>query len=129
MSEEITQDLRGRSFEERVLAEFAALRNESATQRHEFTAMRTEFTTMRTEFASLRVEFAALRQEVRAVDTRLVSLEEKVDARLRETRPIWEGMQAALEDIQYQMKLIVADLFKTRARVERLEDRLRPPAA
>ncbi len=66
-------------------------------------------------------ELTALRQEVRAVDTRLTTLEEKVDSRLRETRPIWEGMQTTLNEINSQMRLVVADLFKTRARVEDLE--------
>jgi len=67
-------------------------------------------------------EFAALNQ-------RLTVLEEKVDARLRETRPIWEGMQATLEEIRLQLSEVVRDLFATRGRVARLEERERPPAA
>lgn len=95
MNEDPTKDLPGATpFEQRVLAEFAAL------------------------------------------NRRMTVLEDRVDARLRETRPIWEGVQTrlaaieeAINDIRSQMKLVVKDLFKTRARVEDLEDRQRPPAA
>lgn len=101
MSEDTTRDLSGATpFEQRVLAELTALRQENV---------------------ALRQEVMALRQEVKAVGVRLTSLEEKVDARLRETRPVWEGMQTTLNEINSQMRLVVADLFKTRARVEDLE--------
>ena len=50
-------------------------------------------------------ELAAIRQEVSQQSVRLISLEErmvslenKVDARLRETRPIWEGVQQRLTE-------------------------------
>lgn len=88
------------------------------------------------EFAALRQENAALRHEVGDMNARLTVLEEKVDARMRETRPIWEGIQArlaaieeAINDIRAHLKLIVKDLFQTRVRVEELEDQRRPPAA
>jgi hypothetical protein len=67
--------------------------------------------------------------EFAALNRRLTALEEKVDARLRETRPIWEAMQATLEEIRLQLSEVVRDLFATRARVARLEERERPPAA
>lgn len=107
MSEDTTRGLPdARSFEERVIEEFAALRQ----------------------------EFKSINGRLSSLESRLSSLEDKVDARLKETRPIWEGVQArlseiesTLEDINYQLKLLVADLFKTRVRVEKLEER--PPAA
>ena len=34
---------------------------------------------------------------------RLTALEDKVDSRLRETRPIWEAVQAQLGDVQTQL--------------------------
>jgi chromosome segregation ATPase len=74
-------------------------------------------------------EFATLNSEFAALNRRLTALEEKVDARLRETRPIWEAMQATLEEIRLQLSEVVRDLFATRARVARLEERERPPAA
>lgn len=102
MNEEPTKNLPSDSgtFEERVFAEFAKLNS--------------RLTTLETRLTSL--------------ETRLTSLEEKVDSRLRDTRPMWEAMNAMLEDMSAQMKLLVADLFRTRARVENLEERQRPPA-
>lgn len=81
------------------------------------------------EFAALRQEVSAISTKVGALDTRLTTLEEKVDARLRETRPIWEGMRTMLEEINSHMRQLTADMFNTRAHVFELEQRQRPPVA
>jgi vacuolar-type H+-ATPase subunit D/Vma8 len=93
MSEDLTRGLPPNSFEERVLSELSAMRQELAT-----------------------------------VNSRLSSLEEKVDARLRETRPIWEGVLTRLDGIESelarmnrQFRSFVADIFEVRVRVEKLE--------
>ena len=100
MSEDLTRNLPS-SFEERVLAELSAIRQELAEQRG----------------------------MVAQVDARLTALEEKVDARLRETRPIWEGALARLTGIESelnglnrQFRSLIADLFQMRVRVEKLEE-------
>ncbi len=73
MSEDRTRDLPdARSFEERVLAEFVAQR--------EFNAQ--------------------LLDMVQQLNARLTTLEDKVERRLMETRPIWEAVQAQLGDVQ-----------------------------
>jgi chromosome segregation ATPase len=41
-----------------------------------------------------------------ALDARLTNLEEKVDARLHETRPIWEAVLSRLDNIESEMKAI-----------------------
>jgi hypothetical protein len=41
-----------------------------------------------------------------ALDARLTSLEERVDARLHETRPIWEAVLSRLDNIESEMKAI-----------------------
>ena|SRR5947199_6093577 len=104
MSEDTTQGLPPRPFEERVLA-----------------------------------ELSAMRQELTTVNSRMSALEEKVDTRLRETRPIWEGVLARLTAIESelprlggieselarmnrQFRSFVADIFQVRARVEKLEE-------
>jgi predicted nucleic acid-binding Zn-ribbon protein len=94
MSEDLTQNWSSRPFEERVLA-----------------------------------ELSAMRQELSSVNSRLGTLEEKVDARLRETRPVWEAVQARLagietelRDLNKQVRTLIADMFKLRVRVETLED-------
>ncbi len=100
MNEDTTRELPGASpFEQRVIAEFAAMRAE-----------------MRNAFAN--------------VDARLTALEQQAAQRARQTTPLWENMQATLDEINSQLRLVVADLFKTRARVEDLERRNeRQPAA
>jgi len=107
-----------RSFEERVFARFDA--------------MDARFDSMETRFDS--------------VETRLTTLEDKVDARLRETRPIWESMQqqltamdarmaaietrmAAMEkmldDIRLRLNELYRDSYEMRGRIGRLEERER----
>ena len=85
-------------------------------------------------------ELSGIRQELgtrlTSVEGRLTSLEDKVDARLRETRPIWEGVLARLTTIESrlggveselarmnrQFRSFVADIFQLRVRVEKLEE-------
>ena len=72
MSEETTQHIPdGRSFEERVFA-----------------------------------QFDALAASIRGLDARLTSLEEKVDQRLKETRPIWEQVLARLDSFEKRFERI-----------------------
>lgn len=121
MSEEPTQNL-PQTFEERVLAEFAALRQEFAAQREMITQLNTRMT-------SLEGRMTSLEDRVLSIDVRLASLEDKVDARLRETRPIWEGVQQRLTEIEKSVttisrhfKTMVSESFDLRSRLEKLED-------
>lgn len=107
MSEDLTRKMPD-SFKERVLAEFAA---------------------MRQEFAEQREMIQQLHTRVSSIDARLTSLEDKVDARLRETRPIREGVQQRLTELgkglpmlNRQFGTLIKDSFGLRSRVERLED-------
>src|SRR5690349_1751075 len=101
MSEDPTQRMNARSFEERVLSELAAIRSEQA---------------------AIHSDICALDKSLTGVENRLTTLEGKVDTRLHETRPIWEAMQAMLEDIHSQMHEVVRDLYSMRGRISRLED-------
>lgn len=90
MSEDRTRDLPdARSFEERVLAEFAAQR---------------DFNTQ-------------LLDMVQQLNARLTTLEDKVERRLMETRPIWEAMQAQLNDVQSR-------LISVEAKVDDVQEQL-----
>ena len=53
------------------------------------------------ELAAMRTDF---NNRFDGLDGRLTSLENKVDARLRETRPIWEGVQERLTEIEASLK-------------------------
>jgi predicted nuclease with TOPRIM domain len=119
MSEDLTQNLPN-SFQERVLAEFAA--------------MRTDFATIKRELAEQREMLTQVHTRALSIDTRLTSLEEKVDARLRETRPIWEGVlerltniESELSNLNRQFRSLLADIFQVRVRVEKLEDAQQSP--
>ncbi len=110
MSEDLTQKLPPQSFEERVLAEFAAMRQEFAAVHSHLAALEDRVVTLDTRLTSL--------------ESRLTSLEDKVDARLRETRPIWEGVlqrltqiEAALDSFNRQLRSLIADTYQIRARV------------
>ena len=50
-----------------------------------------------------------------AIDARLTALEEKVEARLYDTRPLWESVQIELRRINAKLDQVVTDLFETRA--------------
>ena len=118
MNEDLTRNLPP-PFEERVLAELAAIRQEQATQ----------FAALRQEQAEQREMIGQLNNRFNSLDVRLTSLEDKVDARLRETQPIWEGVLARLTGLETEMKTLnrqfkslINDMFKLRVRVEELED-------
>ena len=94
MSEDFTKELPGASpFEKRVLAELAALR---------------------TEVAEIRVQQVAMAKNITVLDQRLTSLEERVDNRLKETRPIWEAVRAQIEKLDEKFNLFIRDLYDNR---------------
>ncbi|MCP9492835.1 MAG: hypothetical protein MSG64_00100 [Pyrinomonadaceae bacterium MAG19_C2-C3] len=128
MNEDTTRNLP--SFEERVLSELAAMRAE----------FRSEFAAVRAEVSALNTRMASVETRLTGVETRLTKLEDKVDSRLRETRPIWEGVvlklnaiETLLSEIKLQFDELLQDIITMRGRIRGLEqrerERLRPPAA
>jgi len=116
MTEENTQHLPdGRSFEERVFARFDALESH------------------------LNSRLDKMDARIDGLDARLTSLEEKVDQRLKETRPIWEQMLVRLDGIEKRLgaletevdslnlkfRLFIADIVKWQNKQDNLEERLR----
>ena len=94
MNEDQTKELPGASpFEKRVLAEFAGLRS---------------------EVAEIRVQQVAMAKNVTALDQRLTSLEERVDSRLKETRPIWEAVRTQIEKLDEKFNIFIRDLYDVR---------------
>ena len=101
MGEDFTKELPGASpFEKRVLAELAAIRG--------------EFSDLRGEVAELRTQQAAMAKNIAVLDQRMTSLEEKVDSRLKETRPIWEAVRAQIEKLDEKFNLFIRDLYDIR---------------
>jgi hypothetical protein len=66
-----------------------------------------------------------------ALDQRLAGLEDRVDARLKDTRPIWEAVLSRLDSIDTEMKAISRrvrvlhdDLLHAREAQEELRERV-----
>ncbi len=119
MNEDPTKELpQKRSFEEQVLAQLAAIRSEAVEIR---THVLAELAAIRGEVAEIRVQQAAMAKNIAALDERLTSLEgrftaleEIVDARLKETRPIWEAVQAQIEKLDQKFDIVIRDLYDVR---------------
>ena len=94
MSEDFTKEIPDATpFEKRVLAELAAIRG---------------------EVAELRTQQAAMAKNIAVLDQRMTSLEERVDTRLKETRPIWEAVRAQIEKLDEKFSLFIRDLYDIR---------------
>ena len=52
------------------------------------------------------------------LDVRITTLEDKVDSRLRETRPIWEAMQADLANVKGDVAQVKDDLANVKGEVK-----------
>jgi len=138
MDEEPTKDLATRAFQKRVLDEFAAIRKEQSAMRGEIaelraeqSAMRNDITEIRTEIVEIRAQQAAMAKNIGALDHRLTSLEERVDARLKETRPIWEAVQEQLQRLGEKFDGVLLEFYDLRhemkihgRRIGKLEERV-----
>jgi chromosome segregation ATPase len=117
MDDKPTQDLATRAFQKRVLDEFAAVRREQAATRGDIAEIRADITEIRTQ------QFA-IAKNVAALDERLTTLEQRVDDRLKETRPIWEAVQEQLRKLDKKFDLAIKDLFELRSDVASQDRRI-----
>ena len=63
--------------------------------------------------------------DMQNLQSQVNALEQKVDARLHETRPIWEGVLARLEDIEISMDKVRGMSHDTRGDLRELRRELR----
>jgi chromosome segregation ATPase len=124
MNEDPTKDLSQRAFQQRALAEFASIRSEVGELRGEVGELRGEVGELRGEVAELRTQQTAMAKNLAALDRRLTSLEEKVDNRLKETRPIWEAVKAQIEKLDAKFDNFIRDLYDLRGDLRMHEKRL-----
>ncbi|HEX8283662.1 MAG TPA: hypothetical protein VF588_09925 [Pyrinomonadaceae bacterium] len=61
---------------------------------------------------------------LRSIDTRLTVLEDKVDRRLQETRPIWEQVLARLTAVEERLGKVEERLTNVEERLTKVEERL-----
>ena len=68
-------------------------------------------------------ELASINQRLNGLEVRLTNLEEKVEARLHDTRPIWEAVLSRLDSIEARLDSMEARLNKIDTRLERIDDK------
>ena len=96
MSEEkASEQPDARSFEERVFARFDALEE----------------------------RMTAFEGRMTGFEDRMIALDENVDRRLQETRPIWAAVLAQLEQLNNKFGLVATDIYDLRAKVAALDQR------
>jgi len=118
VSEYPTEELPEASpFEQRVLAELGALRSGVG-------ALRNDVGALRSEVAEVRARQVAMAQSISTLDQRLTSLEEKVDSRLKENRPIWEAVRAQIEKLDEKFNIFIRDLYDVRGDIGLHDKRL-----
>jgi chromosome segregation ATPase len=105
-------------FEARVLAELAAIRVEQG-------AIRTDIAALDSRLATVESRLTTVESHLTTVESRLVTLEDKVDSRLRETRPIWEAVQLAIKRLEMKFDKVILDLYELRTDVGMLDKRLK----
>ena len=111
MDDEPSKDLATRAFQKRVLDEFAAMRREFGG---ELAAIRGAQAEMGAEIGEIRVQQIAIAKNIAALDARLTTLEQRVDERLRETRPIWERVEEQLQRITERFEGVLLEFSELR---------------
>jgi len=103
LSDDPTREFPQESFQARVLAEFAAIRG---------------------ELGGIRTDIATLNARQERFEDRLTTLEEKADSRLKETRPIWESVQLAIERLEMKFDKVIRELYELHSDIGLHEKRL-----
>ena len=71
---------------------------------------------------TMNSRFDSMDARLDSMDARLTTLEDKVDRRLQETRPIWEQVLVRLTAIEERLTNVEGELTKLGARVKKVED-------
>ena len=53
-------------------------------------------------------------ERLESIDSRFATLEEKVDRRLQETRPMWESVQAQIRKLDTKFDIVIKELYEIR---------------
>jgi len=118
MDEEPTKDLATRAFQKRVLDEFAAIRRDLTEIRDQQMAMAGNIGALDQHVTLIEQRVTSIEGHVTSIDARLTTLEEKVDARLKETRPMWETVQTQLQRVVEKFEVVLRDIYDVRIDVQ-----------
>ena len=129
MDDDVTKTIGDkRSFEERVLAHFEAIEARFDAIDERFDAVDERLVAVDARFDKIEARLATIEENVGTrfalVDLRFAKLEELVDLRLKETRPIWEGVQFEMRRLNVKFEQYVEDLFELRANQKTLRKRV-----
>ena len=118
MSRDLTQKLNG-SLEDKVdrlitVVQSMDLWGRSIDSRLE--NIQTRLGNLDTRLENVETRLGNLDTLVERVETRLVNLETKVDERLKDTRPMWEAVQAQLTEVESSLR---AEIQRLRAEMEK----------
>ena len=107
-----------------VRSDQAAMWKVITEMRSDIAQMRGDITEMRNDIAELRTQQAAMARNIASIDRRLTALEEQVDTRLKETRPIWEVVKSQIEKLDAKFDEFIRDLYDLRGDLRLHEKRL-----
>ena len=133
MNEDPTKKLTNLSFQEQVLAELAGMRSQVTGIDNRVTGLDDKVTALTDKVDTLAAQQTAMAKNIASLDRRLTSVEEHVDLRLREARPIWEAVKTQIEKLDEKFDNVIRDLYDVRGdlglhhkRLTRLERPLTP---
>jgi chromosome segregation ATPase len=129
MSEETTKNFGDEeSFEARVLSLLMALRGDVAGLQREVTGLQNDMAGLKGSVRVIDGRLTAIEGRAASLELQVRALDEKVDARLRDTRPIWESVLSKLKMIDTKFDLHSHDMLELRAEMELIKQRV-PPVA
>lgn len=64
--------------------------------------------------SAIRTDVAAIGERMSTLERKVDSLEEKVDRRLQETRPMWESVQAQIRKLDTKFDIVIRELYEIR---------------
>jgi len=118
MSKDLTQNLNG-SLEEKVDRLIIAVQSMDSR----FASMESRFESIESRIESMESRIESMDSRLGSVDARLGGLETKVDERLKDTRPMWEAVQAQLAEVESSLRGEIQGLRGEMEKGFRLYDR------
>lgn len=119
MSKDLTQKLNG-SLEDKIDWLVSAVQSMGSRLGN----IETRLVSVETRLDSVETRLGNLEMRLDSVDSRLGNLETKVDERLKDTRPMWEAVQAQLSDIKESQDHLRDEMEKGFRRLDRNFDHL-----
>jgi flagellar motility protein MotE (MotC chaperone) len=73
---------------------------------------------------ALEIRLQQFEKQAAGIEEQVAALDQKLDKRLRDTRPIWEGVLAEVQAIKGKIELLIQDNFEMRATYHALQMRI-----